>query len=345
MLMNQTSLKHLDFDFYTRTNYINIPFINYPGGEDCLRDLSELKCNSNIYPEFFYKLSRICHNLRSLKIIIEDNDLNGLIELVSVQRHIKYLELIFHDYLTDNRQLFTKFPDTLTKLRISGGRYRIPWSLISELSNLKELSLFLFNKIGDLKYFKNLQHAVFPQLQVLTFGYECPDDEYLTKFLENNGKNLKELGLCENINVSLNLKLGKYCPNLRSLCTAFHGDIEPLKGIFNGCQQLERLEILRCEFLLDERELLEIVVEFSPKKFYELSIDLGVHIYSETFQWGLRSILERWANRVPCIPLSLTFASCSELDIELSKSNIKIIEKFKKLGVIKEFKISNVGYD
>ncbi|CAG8685800.1 110_t:CDS:1, partial [Funneliformis caledonium] len=49
MLTNQTS-----FGFYTRTNYINIPsFINYPGGEDCLRDLSELKRYSNTSTEFF----------------------------------------------------------------------------------------------------------------------------------------------------------------------------------------------------------------------------------------------------------------------------------------------------
>ncbi|CAG8478311.1 7050_t:CDS:1 [Funneliformis mosseae] len=50
MLMNQTSLKHLDF--YTGINNRNILFINYPEGEDCLRDFSELKCYSNTSPEF-----------------------------------------------------------------------------------------------------------------------------------------------------------------------------------------------------------------------------------------------------------------------------------------------------
>ena len=74
-----------------------------------------------------------------------------------------------------------------------------------------------------------------------------------------------------------------------------NGDIVPLKGIFNICQQHECIEILRSLFFLEERELLEIVVDFSPKKFYKFSIDLALCNIDPktTFQWGLRFILER----------------------------------------------------
>ncbi|CAG8609168.1 9979_t:CDS:1 [Funneliformis mosseae] len=338
MLMNQTSLKHLCF--FTRKN-LNLPCFNYPGEDDCLRDLTELKCGSDLYPDIFYKLSQLCHNLRSLKIIFGNSVSNGLSELVSVQKHIKCLELNFCDLWANKSQPFTNFPNTLTKLCISQGRYRIPWSLISKLSNLQELSLALSNEIGGLKDFKKLQHSVFPQLQILKFESGCPDGEYLIKFLENNGKNLNDLILCKIIDGTLNLDIGKFCPNLRSLCTAFpDGDIKSLKVIFNACQQLETMKMIFGDFLVNERELLEIVVEFSPKKFYNLSVYLGVLVFPETtFQWGLRSILERWANRKPCIPLSLSIKSNSKMDIKLSKSNIKIIEEFKKLGAIKKFKI------
>ncbi len=45
------------------------------------------------------------------------------------------------------------------------------------------------------KDFIKLQHVIFPQLQILRFLHECLSHKYLTKFLENNEKNLKELYL------------------------------------------------------------------------------------------------------------------------------------------------------
>src|SRR6266498_4084376 len=59
MFMNKTSLKYLNF----YRDIFNIPFTTYPGATDCLRNLSELRCNSNISSEFFYQLSQTCHNI------------------------------------------------------------------------------------------------------------------------------------------------------------------------------------------------------------------------------------------------------------------------------------------
>ncbi|CAG8641869.1 3868_t:CDS:2 [Funneliformis mosseae] len=76
------------------------------------------------------------------------------------------------------------------------------------------------------------------------------------------------------------------------------------------CEQLESLDFLcgdDCEDYIMEREFLEMVVEFSPKKFHELKLEMGSYVDIETtFQWVLKTIFKRWANRVPCIPLSLT---------------------------------------
>ncbi|CAG8509467.1 5554_t:CDS:2 [Funneliformis caledonium] len=47
-------------------------------------------------------------------------------------------------------------------------------------------------KLFGLKDFNELQYDAFLELQILTFGYDCPNDEYLIRFLENNGKNLKD---------------------------------------------------------------------------------------------------------------------------------------------------------
>ncbi len=55
-----------------------------------------------------------------------------------------------------------------------------------------------------------LRHAIFPAFVFLRFKEECPNHEYLTIYLENNGKNLKVLHLGVN-NDSLNLTIAKFC--------------------------------------------------------------------------------------------------------------------------------------
>ena len=65
MLMDQITCKTLIFYLNSSPiSYIqNIPFTTYPGAIDCLRNLSELKCDSIIHSEFFTQLSKIYHNI------------------------------------------------------------------------------------------------------------------------------------------------------------------------------------------------------------------------------------------------------------------------------------------
>src|SRR5437763_13103086 len=90
-----SSLKSLDYDSGYSKNQ-SIMFINHPEARNCLEDILELKCSSNIYPEFFYQLSQICHNIQSITIgfgddIAEISD--GLTDLISLQNNLKNLEL------------------------------------------------------------------------------------------------------------------------------------------------------------------------------------------------------------------------------------------------------------
>ena len=64
-----TSLRQLTFygiDLVQDTSHKTLT--SYPGARDCLKDLSELYCYSDICPEFFYQLSQICHNISLLDI-------------------------------------------------------------------------------------------------------------------------------------------------------------------------------------------------------------------------------------------------------------------------------------
>ncbi|GBC46205.2 hypothetical protein GLOIN_2v1531010 [Rhizophagus irregularis DAOM 181602=DAOM 197198] len=122
MFMNQiSSLKSLVFLYYS-----NITFTLYPGAKDCLKNLTELRCNSNISSEFFYHLSQICYNIQSLNIKIEGIISNGLEDLISSQKNLKYFGIELFYYFTDKefmntiQLLMSKLPNTLIKLDLLG---------------------------------------------------------------------------------------------------------------------------------------------------------------------------------------------------------------------------------
>ncbi len=57
-------------------------------------------------------------------------------------------------------------------------------------------------------------------------------NDHLIKFLENNGRNLKEIDFDLVTDDSINLTIAKFRPNLKSLCIVFKdNEIEALKVI------------------------------------------------------------------------------------------------------------------
>ncbi|RIA89252.1 hypothetical protein C1645_825142 [Glomus cerebriforme] len=210
MFMNQIpSLKKL----YYLNNYKNIPFnihfTYFPKAKDCLIDLSELCCSSDVYSEFFYQLSQICHNLQSLTIEFRDSISNGLADFISVQNNLKILNLLSFgskDW-TDIISVLTKLSNTLIKLSVHGGENDVPMSFITSYLNLQELTL-----IGQVS-FKELQYVILPNLKILKIP-ERPKDEILIKFFKNNGKNLRELNI-DGIDSSLRSSIIQFCPNLK----------------------------------------------------------------------------------------------------------------------------------
>lgn len=71
------------------------------------------------------------------------------------------------------------------------------------------------------RIYKNLNyHVIFPKLQVLKIRDEFPDDGSLERFIENNGKSLKEISIGEIEGCGddlLNLTIANFCPMLRKL--------------------------------------------------------------------------------------------------------------------------------
>ncbi|EXX72798.1 uncharacterized protein OCT59_027107 [Rhizophagus irregularis] len=242
LLMSQIySLKTLK----TLVRSIETPlFTSYPGARDCLKNISELQVYSNYNPAFFHQLSQICHNIRSLEIIIITSVSNGLSDLISAQQNLKHLQLIRDGYSTELRGIETLaevIPNNLISIDIYGRRGfpQVLLTCIPSLINLQSLTLTFYIK----GFFEELQHAIFPQLQTLEFKFECPEDDLLIKFLENNGKNLKRFHVQRNGH-TLNLAVIDLCPNLNYIATKIMYDIEPILKLFiNSFQYLKYIDV------------------------------------------------------------------------------------------------------
>ncbi|SRR6266498_2795515 len=173
--MNQiSSLKILKYYLnYPKTSQ-NIPFVSFAGAKDCLTNLLEFQCEPSTYPEHIYQLSQICHNIQTLSIILcYDNVSNGLKDLISSQNSLKSLGLcIYNDsLLKDIIPVLSKHHNILTRLHINvenvEGKDTTILSFISSFRNLQELIIFT-------SYVHNeLQHMIFPNLQVFRFDDAC----------------------------------------------------------------------------------------------------------------------------------------------------------------------------
>jgi hypothetical protein len=338
MFMKQIpSLRELRYN--STENIINITFTYFPGAMDCLENLTVLNCSSNVRSEFFYQLSQICYNIQSLTIEFESTISSGLKDLISSQNDLKHLSLIqTYDSTnwTDIIPSLTKHSKTLIKLKINGGENSGPLSFITDFTNLKELVLS-FHYRDSFCELNKLQYAKFPQLQVLKFPYGCPRFDILIKFLEINGGSLKEFYIGDYDN-SLNLAIAKFCPNLKSLFTIFmDNELGSLKLIFDNCQLLESVRIWCGYELLREKDFLETLVKYSPKNFYKLRLFNDSD--SQLVSIDLEDFFMNWKNRVPQKSLHFTIIKYFDDDdsLERNSENMKIIEKYKNLGIIKKF--------
>jgi hypothetical protein len=341
-MMNQIiSLKSLYYysgGYLIRDHYIH--FTDYPGAKEYLRNLTELYCSSDINPKFFYEISQICHKIQTITIKFKDVISNGLEILISSQKKLKRLKLIQDPdgkSWTEIISSLTKHPIELTKLYLCSYLANVPLSFISKFKTLQELVLSFKSEEAFLNNFDQLQYVTFPRLKVLKFLDECPRIEMLIKFLEINGKNLEKFYVANNDN-SLNLAIAKFCLNLKSLYTIFKDDeVETLKLILINCQYLESIRVWCDGEYLNEKDFLEILTKYSSKNFNELRI---YHVYdgpSEIFPEELEKFFINWKNRTPLKSLSFIIKGYCVKSFENKKENMEMIEKYKRLGIIKKF--------
>jgi hypothetical protein len=326
LFMYQTSLKELYFNLIVNTPIIT--FISYPGAINCLKYLTKLNCDSDVYSEFFYQLSQLCHNIQYLDIYFHKTISNGLADLIAVQKNLKYLRIYSYNFedSTNIIRTLTKLPNTLIKYEF----YGVSLSFIPKYTNLQELMLFFSYNDN----FDKFQNIIFTQLKILRFPNAYPRVEVLIKFLENNGKNLEEFYICCS-DSSLCLAVAKFCPNIRNFFSTGYIELELLKKIFIDCQYLESINFRYNNNYID---VWDIIAKYSPKNFYKLKLYYAMNTKSEILSKGLEKFFINWKNRTPQKPLSLIIDG---YNLEMTNEIMKVIEKYKKFGTVKECKILN----
>jgi len=243
----------------------------------------------------------------------------------------------------------TKHTDTLTKLHLCINGDILPLSLVPLFLNLQEIKITMHSQPAE--DFKVL-HVTFPQLQTLKIyvKFSSIKSEHMTKFLEINGKNLRVFYLEEIYyrvinpeeinnarNNAINLSIVNFCPNLKKLYVTFkNGDM--LKTIFDSCQYLEGITIRCGEGFLNNKEVFETVAKHSPKNFYELELRQP-NLVPEDLEFFFIS----WNNRELKRSLSLIFYD-DYSPLSVKEENMKIIEKYKNLGVVKKFELEILSY-
>ncbi|CAB4429352.1 unnamed protein product [Rhizophagus irregularis] len=346
-----SSLKKLEILSFCQWQSPPTHFIFYPGAKDFFKNLSELHCSSNISSEFFYQLSQTCYNIESFTIEARKIVSNGLVDLISVQKNIKYFDIMLGYGLTKNElintipSLMAKLSNTLIKLKLYGNHHHYTsLSFIANLVNLQELVLY-FCRDGCFGDFGKLQYINFQKLQILKIQDRFPKVEVLIKFLENNGKYLKEFyigdddGKSDN---SLNLSIAKFCPMLRKLSTGIKSnELETLKIIFDNCKYLESIKIWCGDEFLSEKQALETVVKYSQN----INEIILYHLFTVRFKLlpkTLESFFVNWTNRTPQKSFSLVIVTYDgENSLDKNDENMEIIQKYINLGVIKNFKVTD----
>ncbi|PKC07323.1 hypothetical protein RhiirA5_500754 [Rhizophagus irregularis] len=344
-----SSLRSLSFYSYPDMTF-NIYFI---GAKDCLKNLTELCCSSDISTEIFYQLSQTCYNIQSLTIGFERTITDGIADLISVQRNLKSFDMMLcHGLRVDEQtniifsSLMSKIPNTLIKLNVYGRNNYFSLPFIANLSNLQKLKLSFDNN----KYFVNfekLQYTIFPQLQILKIPEKYPINGLLIKFLENNGKNLKEIYIGENkfnCDNSLNLAIAKFCPNLKKISVGiYYYELETLKIIFNNCKDLESIKIW-CggKYFLTEKEALEAFANYSQNTYELILYYQSKELFeSPLHPEELESFFIKWTDRKPQKSLSLVVVNYNIYSLNTNDKNIEIINKYIKLGIVKKFKVTD----
>ncbi|EXX60493.1 uncharacterized protein OCT59_010111 [Rhizophagus irregularis] len=337
--------------------YLNIKSIKhqifyFPKAKARLESLCELKCDTSINSSYFYGLTRICHYIQRLIIINKKISVNhGAVKLIENQKNLKYFELkddFENDVLIEDpyKEIFlalVKKADDLNHLKIhlqyiEFYEHTIIQNLLTKFSKLKTL---IISGIY-IPFSKNqLKMLTYHELEIFNIDYISFSEASI--IIENSGGYLREILLkyCDyeyivfgNFDDSPNFirKIYQNCPLIEYLSLLFSSKMEnfvEFENLLKVCQNLRSLllSIPNNDKEKTGEELLEVLIRSAPTNIREIR-------FFNDFKFSLNNLekfFKNWKDR-PALSILTSDPQYKRDDY------IKLINKYKKNGVIKAFR-------
>ncbi|RIA90784.1 hypothetical protein C1645_769114 [Glomus cerebriforme] len=336
-----------------KLKYLNLPdysICHFNGTKTCLPSLVKLNCSTFIPSNYFFELSKICHNLQDI-IIYCFQDNRGLAQLIKSQKRLKRIELN-----SNNNDILCPLigeallnqSNTITYINFKNELCISP-EFLNSLINCKELVINIQSEsnfdLGKLDLIKlpNLNTLSFYIYQHAPFSTALNSLSNVilsSSFPPKNYSHLKELNLdlypkyltTESIKNYLNT-ITKTCPLLESVVVWVSKDVLlDLESFLNKCRYLQEIRFVSIESVendnkVDIKNILDILVSNN------ILPDLSKIIFKENWKFtkdNLSEFLESWRINKNHPLNYLNIVTSDELVIEVCK-------KFKQIGVLKSY--------
>jgi hypothetical protein len=322
--------------FYWTTT---LPLYQYPGASTFFSHIHTLNIDycQNSSSEILFEMAKICHNIENLKIWNCDTSVLGLDKFIDNQKNLQSLILYFKYQGIINIQLneaIERKADALNELIIRNASLSPKFfSLLINLKYLKFTYSYYNNEqeIQELKRYLSI--ASFPKLQYLKS--DCLPRLGICMIIENSHGNIKKINIwnyCHRVGQDhiytkrLFKAIARNCPKIECLKVNISFEsLSSIKEIFLNCTKLNELSLSLNDYNNNCDEILNILVDYSPKTFNHFS-------FGENFIFsvdGLQNFFERWRGRIP-IKFVTRFDKC----FHFTRDHIMVVKKYFDEGVI-----------
>jgi hypothetical protein len=329
----------------------------FPEARARLEVLCELRCDSSTEPPYFYGLARICRNIQRLIVINVDMDPNhGIVKLIESQNNLKYFKwqdnsddvYIAEDPYEELLHALEEKADVLNHLILSV-RFDDDYQhlyLQEVLPKFTKLKTLIVNNIFSL-YINVENKFLYNDLEVFKTNYISLNTA--SNIIENSGGYLKEILLRYDYydyyyedysedSLAYIKKIYKHCPLVERLSLLVSYSKEhfiEFENLLKVCQNLKSLLIILSmersssyEQMLEKgNTLLRILLRSAPMNLREIR-------FFDNFKFSLKN-LEEFFKKWKCRSALSIFTSDP---IYRTEEYIRLINKYKNMGIIKEFK-------
>jgi hypothetical protein len=333
---------------HTKLNHFSIPScFDYklhliPGAECCVSRLESFSCYNDIAQNLLEGLAGICKSIKKLTLYIMENDNDGIIKLIEVQKNLRDFRL-FNISFSESESFYKSIEKSLIKHADTVQHLGVSWNLttkfLSYFVNLTSLEIEMQCYINsrnmywnDPNYLKNLS---LPILKILKVRFAASN--VLVNLIENTKGNLTEINIYYDGGDSKDFirAIYKNCSKLKylklSLTFNTNSLISEFENLLINCQYLNGLFIGinsifdTTEFKWDE--LFKILTQSSPISLFKFKFYTRTSYKLE----DLKSFFDNWRNRKSLL------LKIADSDMETDQKLVDLIEQYKAKGIIEKY--------